>query len=697
MRSVWSCSSCAQLLFLSLLGSDASVAAAAWGASGPWWGEADSEEEERRWEAEEEMENLVHRIPKIAQVTPPPSLPFQRLARRDDEASCPTEHSLCPGELNGGCCPSQYACASDSCYATTAGPTTACGKSGYYACTNGEVGCCPVGYVCARGDCLAPAGVTYTDMQCPNDYYLCPSSLNYGCCRNGMGCAPRACYSTEPVTKTLVQTITTTADGSTVTTTHTTVTVTTPTPPAGLPANDDFVVKFIPTSVPKVPETTPSSSDGDGGGGLSTGAIGGIIGGVGALLVVVVVAAFLVIRRLKKVQNIIESSKRGSDSGGNKGPHSQFQGQMAEHYGRQLHSDVDESADPLMIGSRSRANTAAAHPGLFDPSQSRAYSDSAGYPGTSAAPTPNPPYDQDPGVGGGYFSPDSVSAAAAPMPAHVRGGSMDSANTQHDPYYQQQQQQQQQGYPSGYRPQHHHWRQQSNASELFADNSEHGIGNGGVTHPLMRGYKAATATGAPASGCTEALPELDGSSHYPSELQGTESVRGGRVYGFGQGRGGYAPLATHRSPPPSHSRSSSAASVRGGHVRQGSDGTGYAVGVGGGSGGGGGGAGGGRGGGGRGGYIPVPGGPEAETEAEAGPEPAPEPGVGRMAPNWGPVGAGAQPPPHAPAQGLPPLDEAAEAAEAAMHGFYGRPDQQAGQTAAGLGRGAGEGAGRGGT
>ncbi|KAL1835939.1 hypothetical protein VTJ49DRAFT_5851 [Mycothermus thermophilus] len=687
MRSVWSCSSCAVLLLLAVLGRDSSVAATR-AAPGSWSGEDWTEEEERRWQAEEAAARLLHRIPKAAQVTPPPSLPFQRLARRDDNGSCPTDHSLCPAELDGGCCPSRYACASDSCYATTAGPTTACGKSGYYACTNGEVGCCPVGYVCARGDCLPPVGVTYTDMQCPNDYYLCPSSMNYGCCRNGMGCAPTACYSTEAVTRTVVQTTTTTTDGRTVTTTSTTVTVSTPTPPAGLPLGDDFAAKFIPTSVPKVPEATESSSS---GGGLSTGAIGGIIGGVGALLVVVVVAAFLIIRRLKKVQNIIESSKRGSDSGGNKGPRSQSQAQMAEHYGRQLHSDVDESIDPLMVGPRSRANTATAQPGHSDSERPRAYSDSAGYQGTSDTPTPNVPYNQqyDPARqdsnAGGYFSPDSIGVAATPMPAHVRGGSVDSGNTQY-PYYQQQ------SYPSGYQPQHHHWRQQSNASELSADGSESGIGSGGVTNPLMRNYKAAAGvgTGAPNRGTTP-LPELDGSIRFAAELPDTDTgagnTRGGRGYSFGHGHGGYAPL-THHPPSHHHSRSSSAASVPGGgyghgHVRQGSDGVGFVAGVGAGGG----------------GYMPVPGGPDADAE----PEPGMESGLGRVSPNWGPAGAGivqpqqalhspplhAHPPqqPPAPAQGISGLAPLDETPETAMHGFYGRSDQQAGQTAAGLGRG----------
>ena len=101
MRSIWSCSSCAVLLLFALLGRDASASHVG-----------------RQWKD-------VHRIAK-AQVTAHPA--------RRDEGSCPAEHSSCAASLGGDCCPSRYACAVDSCYATTAGPTTACGKAGFFAC-----------------------------------------------------------------------------------------------------------------------------------------------------------------------------------------------------------------------------------------------------------------------------------------------------------------------------------------------------------------------------------------------------------------------------------------------------------------------------------------------------------------------------------------------------------------------------------
>jgi hypothetical protein len=110
MRSVWSCSSCAALLLLALFGREASGSHAA-----------------REWKE-------VHRIAKAQETAHP--------LRRDD-GTCPTEHTSCAASLSGGCCPSRYACAVDSCYATTAGPTTACGKAGWFACApvNGQGEC----------------------------------------------------------------------------------------------------------------------------------------------------------------------------------------------------------------------------------------------------------------------------------------------------------------------------------------------------------------------------------------------------------------------------------------------------------------------------------------------------------------------------------------------------------------------------
>lgn len=110
MRSAWSCTSCAALLLSAVLGRGAQASSHVRPKGG-----------------------LVHRVAK-AQITAPPSL------RPRDGAVCPTDHSLCPESLNGGCCPSRYACAADSCYATTAAIASACGQEGWFACPAADSG-----------------------------------------------------------------------------------------------------------------------------------------------------------------------------------------------------------------------------------------------------------------------------------------------------------------------------------------------------------------------------------------------------------------------------------------------------------------------------------------------------------------------------------------------------------------------------
>ena len=577
MRSVWSCPSCAVLLLVSLVGREASASHA--GRQG----------------------KNVHRIPK-AQVTAHPL--------RRDEGTCSTEYSLCAASLSGGCCPSRYACATDSCYATTAGPTTACGKAGYFPCapTNGEgecsvlgkcvranltngvhlAGCCPVGYVCGKGgSCLLPAGVSNTATQCPNDYFLCPASDNYGCCKVGMGCAPNACYSTAPVTTTLIQAITTTSGTHTVTTTKTAVTIATPTPPSGLPAdNTDVAAKFIPTSVPKLAASSPS---GGSSSGLSGGAIGGIIAGVVILLVAVVVAAFLIIRRLKRVENMVES-RRGSSSGKKSKPQSQMQ-----HNGRHLHSDIDDtSVDPLMVPANTTANPSSTATTPKPGGRGRADSSSTSannhiFNFTDARSRHTSPDSAHPA----YFDDIHHQQQQPMQPARIRGSSTDSSA-------QQQQQQQRRGYA------YHHWRQQSNASELSADGSENAAAN--VHSPLVAGAAELEASSGGVVEVSSSAGGAPAAAAYQNQYGYGQQQQHGQ-HAQGQAQGGYTPVGMR-------SRSSSAAS--GTHGRGRSDGQG----------------------------------------------------------------------------GLMPLDE--EVAEIQVHGYYGRRDQQAGQTAAGLDGQGGYGGGGGG-
>jgi hypothetical protein len=409
----------------------------------------------------------------------------------------------------------------------------------------------------------------------------------------------------------LTRTITTTAGSETITTTRTSVVVTTPTPPTGY--RDDTsggAAKFIPDSVPKVAAIVPSD---EGGGGLSGGAIGGIIAGVVILLIVVIAAAFLIIRRLKKVENIIES-KKGSSNG--KRSRTQSKTQM-EHYGRQLHSDMDDmSVDPLMMApsttthggpNNNHSASATPQPGgvAHDPTRARADS-------TGITPSPNmmfnftddrsrhaspDSHNGGNGNGGGYFDlPQHAThqhqqqQQQQPMQAARIRGSTDSSGTQHR---------------AGYA--YTHWRQQSNASELSADGSDNGF-NANVNSPLVAGDGR--------------VPELDGSGAFVELPSGGPSPSPGYTPGVGGAAGGV------------RSRSGSNTSVGGGvrgHARRRSDG--------------------------------VAGQGQGQGQWQGGP-------------------GGTPPPPPGTGLGLTPLDEAAEAE---MHGYYGRSDQQMGQTAAGLG------------
>lgn len=234
------------------------------------------------------------------------------LRRRD--GICTTGHTACAANAGGGCCPSYYACAQTYCYATTAGPTSACGTVGLYNCPldSGPGGCCPVGFICGPKTCTPSAGVTQS---CPVSYSSCPASLGGGCCPNGMGCAILGCYSTEASTYTVSVPVTTTdSDGSTVTSVATETTIITPTPPSRTTAAAG-AAKLVPSTVSKLRPMETSSNG--GGGALSRAELGGIIAGVIIVLIAVVVAAFIIIRRLNKTAKVVEESKRGS-SGGNR-------------------------------------------------------------------------------------------------------------------------------------------------------------------------------------------------------------------------------------------------------------------------------------------------------------------------------------------------------------------------------------------
>ncbi|KAI1759085.1 hypothetical protein GGR53DRAFT_178965 [Hypoxylon sp. FL1150] len=239
------------------------------------------------------------------------------------EASCQQAgYNLCPASVDGGCCPDGYACAVSSCYATTAGPTTACGRAGYYNCpiTAGAGTCCPVGYICNKQSCEPPAGVTGYSATCPTSYFGCPSSLGYGCCPNGMQCGSQTCYNTTPMTFPVSATVTATnANGDAITTVITTTEVVTPGGPdasatssfSGLAA----VPKLIPSTVSKLPAIETGSSDTDtdsDGGGLSGTQLGGIVGGAIALLLIILTVAAIILLRLKRTEEAARAAPGSS-------------------------------------------------------------------------------------------------------------------------------------------------------------------------------------------------------------------------------------------------------------------------------------------------------------------------------------------------------------------------------------------------
>ncbi|KAK4162178.1 hypothetical protein QBC43DRAFT_79298 [Cladorrhinum sp. PSN259] len=490
MRSVFSCSSCAVLLLSGLVGQEVSAS-----------------------HVGREMKDVVHRIPK-AQVTAGP------LLRRDgDEPTCATDFHACPSSLGGNCCPSRYACAVDSCYATTAGPVTGCASAGFYPCGTAQGGgCCQVGYICASNDCIPPAGVTSFVKSCPQNYFLCPSSLNYGCCPNGRGCAINQCYATEPVTATVTQVITATSAGETFTATTTATRTSTPAPPTGVAPGDERAAKFMPTSVPKVPASTPSSKS-KGGGSLSGAAIGGIVAGVVVLLIVVIVAAYLIIRHLNRVVEVVESKKESTAKSRSQA--------LREEWGQHLHPGSPDYADSrsndhLMTGT-SNPNSAAVTPQPGGAVDARGRSDSNPAGGFTPSPNLYDRYNISPEVNQGYF--DNIASNVQPplQAARIRSSTESSG----------------QGYPYAYT----HYRQQSNASEL-SDGSDRGVNS-----PLVQELDSTGYAELP-SGASRMRSRSSSTGHM---RQRSDSTTIGGAFGNGQAPGlGLTPLDESAEQPEIH-------------------------------------------------------------------------------------------------------------------------------------------------
>ncbi|KAI1769923.1 hypothetical protein F4818DRAFT_308892 [Hypoxylon cercidicola] len=388
------------------------------------------------------------------------------------EASCQQEgYNLCPASVDGGCCPDGYACAVSSCYATTAGPTTACGRAGYYNCpiTAGAGTCCPVGYICGKRSCEAPAGVTGYSATCPTSYFGCPSSLGYGCCPNGMQCGSQTCYNTAPQTFPVSATVTTTnANGDTITTLVTSTEVITPGGPPDASATSSStgagdVMKLLPSTVSKLPaiETGSSDSSGGGGGGLTGGQLGGIVGGAIALLLITITVAAIILWRLKRTEKAARAaagSRREPTS--SDPPRSQKSG-----FGQPSISEVD-GADTDTI-----ARARAAYYRARSPSSTTAGGDSRSetpnYYGSNASTTP-------PAWAAGYVAHAHAHVPVSDAASDGRQSSLDSygAVSRHDtPAHAPRP-----SVESSSRGSHGHARQWSDASELDGSVvSAHGV------------------------------------------------------------------------------------------------------------------------------------------------------------------------------------------------------------------------------
>ncbi|KAI8958881.1 hypothetical protein F5Y11DRAFT_26461 [Daldinia sp. FL1419] len=371
------------------------------------------------------------------------------------EASCQQSgYTLCPASVNGGCCPEHYACAVSSCYATTAGPTSACGRSGYYNCpfTAGPGACCPVGWLCGSDvdDCKPPAGESYT-LSCPVSWFGCASSLGYGCCPDGMVCGKTTCYGTSLKTLPVSETITTTnAKGDTITTVVTSSSVISPGPDPSdtSSAAAAGVVKLIPSTVSKLPAIeTSNSGSGNGGDGLSQAQIGGIVGGAIGLLGIIIVIAAIILWRLKRAEKAAKAATKSRHGNSNGEPRSQKTG-----YGQFSISEVD-GTDVDSIVRAQNAHFRARSDSSTVGDQSR--SETPNYYGSNASTTP-PTWP-------GYFAQAPRSEAS-----DGRQSSLDSYGARHD---------------TGFFPRasvdseasRTHARQRSNTSELDGSIGAHGV------------------------------------------------------------------------------------------------------------------------------------------------------------------------------------------------------------------------------
>jgi hypothetical protein len=60
--------------------------------------------------------------------------------QKREAPQCGSGYQSCAASLNGGCCPNDRICGTESCYAASTPPATVCGVAGYVACGMAEGG-----------------------------------------------------------------------------------------------------------------------------------------------------------------------------------------------------------------------------------------------------------------------------------------------------------------------------------------------------------------------------------------------------------------------------------------------------------------------------------------------------------------------------------------------------------------------------
>ncbi|KAK8228376.1 hypothetical protein HDK77DRAFT_383532 [Phyllosticta capitalensis] len=163
------------------------------------------------------------------------------------ELTCSAGFQTCPASLGGGCCPTDRACGSADCPATSTNaasstasavapfrPTSGSDESsgslsattgrsseslngcptGFYVCSAFyQGGCCRVGRDCHSTSCPASASITVVDGNsvtiagesgvsfasttgnCANGWSSCPANQGGGCCPSGYGCGSSCTYT----------------------------------------------------------------------------------------------------------------------------------------------------------------------------------------------------------------------------------------------------------------------------------------------------------------------------------------------------------------------------------------------------------------------------------------------------------------------------------------------------------------------